>query len=91
MPVIKPNTNAGISKLIMNDLYKKYTGTFYLNPNDNKYYCSLKKYGSLYPEKCLFILDNETLFKYIKEHYGEYEYVLPFMVANSFRRRLKDE
>ena len=61
------------------------------NPNDAKYYCSLKKYGILYPEKYLFILNNETLFKYIKEHYNEYEYVLPFMVSDLFRRRLKDE
>lgn len=60
------------------------------NPNDDLYYCSLKvKYGSLYPELCIFILDLENLFNYIKEHREDYIYELPFLVRKNFECRLK--
>lgn len=59
------------------------------NPNDHKYYCSLEsKYGILYPEKCIFILDHEELFNYIKDNYDKYDYSLPCLVAKDFENRL---
>lgn len=61
------------------------------NPNDNKYYCSSKtQYGIVYPDKCEKILDHESLFNYIKENQNKYCYVLPFMVADDFEKRLKE-
>ena len=66
----------------MKKLYCNY------NPNDKKYYCSFNQYGMLYPKKCILILDHSDLFEYIKENYNKYDYVLPFLVANDFERRL---
>lgn len=60
------------------------------NPNDCKYYCSTRtKYGLVYPERCELILNHEELFNYIKDNQNKYDYVLPFMVANDFEKRLK--
>lgn len=59
------------------------------NPNDNLYYCSLKKYSSLYPDQCIFILDHDKLFNYIKTHQEEYCYSLPILVKQEFEYRLK--
>lgn len=59
------------------------------NPNDHLYYCSLKKYGALYPDQCIFILDLENLFDYVKGHQKEYIYELPILVAKEFECRLK--
>ena len=62
------------------------------NPNDNKYYCSTKtEYGMIYPDKCEFILDHNELFSYIKANKDKYCYCLPFMVAEDFERKLKNE
>lgn len=59
------------------------------NPNDNKYYCSTEtQYGLLYPGKCKKILYHNDLFNYIKDNQNKYNYVLPFMVANDFKRKL---
>lgn len=58
------------------------------NPNDNLYYCSFKKYGSLHPNECLFIKNSVDLFKYIKSNFNQYTYSLPCLVAKEFSRRL---
>ena len=60
------------------------------DPNDGLYYCSTKtKYGSLEPKLCEMILSHEDLYTYIKNNQNKYEYSLPFLVADSFRKRLE--
>ena len=62
------------------------------NPNDRKYYCSTKtKYGIVETDLCEMILSHEDLFNYIKNNQDKYTYSLPFLVADSFRKRLEGE
>lgn len=58
-------------------------------PNENLYFCSTKtKYGSLEPNLCEFIGNYNGLFEFIQLHEHEFEYSLPFLVADSFRKIL---
>lgn len=68
--------------------------TMYCNydPIDNLYFCSTKtKFGSLEPNLCEFIGNYNGLFEFIKLHQHDYDYSLPFMVANDFEKRLKEK
>ena len=57
--------------------------------NESLFYCSTKtKYGSLEPNLCDFIGNYNGLFEYFKLHFNDYEFSLPFMVANEFERKL---
>lgn len=61
------------------------------DPNEKLFFCSTKtKYGSLEPNLCDFIGDYNGLFEFIKLHDHDYEYSLPFLVAKTFEKRLKE-
>ena len=62
------------------------------DPNDRKYYCSTKtRYGILYHDQCELILNHNELFEYIKNNQDKYNYALPCLVANDFKKRLGGE
>lgn len=61
------------------------------DPNTKLYYCGLMSYPILHKDKCLYTFTYEELYDFIKNNQNKYEYVLPFLIAKNFEKRLEEE